>query len=53
MFFQAHEKYTGSGLGLYIVKETVEKLGGTIDVNSAVAKGSQFTVRLPGYQDKE
>ncbi len=51
MFFQAHEKSTGSGLGLYIVKETVEKLGGTIAVDSAVDKGSQFTIRLPGYQD--
>lgn len=51
MFFQAHEKSTGSGLGLYIVKETIEKLGGTIAVDSAVDKGSQFTIRLPGYPD--
>ena len=28
MFFRATLQSTGSGLGLYIVKETVEKLGG-------------------------
>ncbi len=46
MFFQAHEKSTGSGLGLYIVKETVQKLGGTIAVESAVNIGTKFTVKL-------
>lgn len=37
----------GSGLGLYVVKEFVELLGGTIALVSEVGKGSEFTVMLP------
>jgi signal transduction histidine kinase len=47
MFFRGSEKSTGSGLGLYIVKETVIKLKGTISVTSALHEGSIFTVQLP------
>jgi PAS domain S-box-containing protein len=37
----------GTGLGLYIVRQIVEGHGGTITVDSALGKGSIFTVRLP------
>ena len=47
MFFRATEKSTGSGLGLYIAKETVEKLNGTITSESTFGEGSIFTVRIP------
>ena len=47
MFFRVSEKSEGSGLGLYICRETVEKLNGTIVVASVVEKGSIFTVRIP------
>jgi signal transduction histidine kinase len=47
MFYRATESSDGSGLGLYIVKETVHKLGGTITFESEFTKGTTFTVRLP------
>jgi signal transduction histidine kinase len=40
MFFRATQDFSGSGLGLYIVRETVEKLKGKITVKSGVRQGS-------------
>ena len=37
----------GTGLGLSLARRIVETHGGSIDVNSEVGKGTQFTVRLP------
>ncbi|HYF11958.1 MAG TPA: HAMP domain-containing sensor histidine kinase, partial [Actinomycetota bacterium] len=39
--------FRGSGLGLSLVREVLEKLGGTIEVDSSPGEGSRFTVRLP------
>lgn len=50
MFFRATEKSDGAGLGLYIVKETVDKLGGTLVVQSKTGEGSAFTVTLPALK---
>lgn len=47
MFFRASHTATGSGLGLYIVKETIAKLSGSIQLESAPGIGSTFTVKLP------
>ncbi len=47
MFFRATEKNEGAGLGLYIVKEAVEKLGGVIELESQVGKGTVFNIQLP------
>ena len=39
--------YGGLGLGLYITRQIVEALGGTIRVESVPKRGSTFTVELP------
>jgi two-component system, OmpR family, aerobic respiration control sensor histidine kinase ArcB len=40
-------KYPGSGLGLYNISQIIERMGGTVSVESTVGKGSVFTCRLP------
>ncbi len=47
MFFRGHEKSQGTGLGLYIVSNTIEKLGGRIKMESDEGKGTHFTLFLP------
>lgn len=47
MFFRASEHSKGSGLGLYIVKETLSKINGSIEVQSDLGSGSTFMVELP------
>ena len=42
----ARTKYTGSGLGLSIVRELVERMGGTIRLESLLGEGSLFIVTL-------
>ncbi|QSQ26700.1 MASE1 domain-containing protein [Pyxidicoccus parkwayensis] len=39
--------YGGLGLGLWIVRQSAEALGGVVQVESAPGKGSRFTVELP------
>lgn len=47
MFYRATDQQPGSGLGLYIVKETVTKLKGEVSVESQQGEGSVFWVSLP------
>ncbi len=47
MFYRATEQSDGSGIGLYIVKNAVEKLGGQIYVASRVGQGTRFNIILP------
>lgn len=50
MFYRADETSKGSGLGLYIVKETIDKLKGKIEVKSELHKGTTFTLTLPSLR---
>lgn len=47
MFYRATQQSKGSGLGLYITKEMVEKLGGKISMTSSPGKGTHLSVFLP------
>ncbi len=51
MFYRASERPKGSGLGLYITKEVVGKLNGTIALESALGEGTSFTVQIPNRKD--
>jgi PAS domain S-box-containing protein len=53
MFVRASESSDGSGLGLYIVKNVLEKLNGTITLESTENVGTKFTVRLPNGLKQE
>lgn len=44
-------RYGGSGLGLSLVKELSQMLGGSVSLKSARGSGSTFTVRLPIKQE--
>ncbi|MDD3794548.1 MAG: PAS domain-containing protein [Lachnospiraceae bacterium] len=43
---QMSAQYAGSGLGLSIVKKLVDMMGGTIEVASALGKGTVFTIHM-------
>jgi len=47
MFFRASRRGTGSGLGLYIVREAIQKIKGTIEVKSEIGVGTEFVVVIP------
>ncbi|HEY0771356.1 MAG TPA: HAMP domain-containing sensor histidine kinase, partial [Sphingobacteriaceae bacterium] len=50
MFFRATMQKEGAGLGLYIVKETIEKLYGTIQVESEPRVGTSFIIEIPNFR---
>ncbi|HEU5290893.1 MAG TPA: tetratricopeptide repeat protein, partial [Cyclobacteriaceae bacterium] len=48
MYFRANERSKGNGLGLYIVRKAVDKLGGVITVSSELHQGTSFFIRFSG-----
>jgi signal transduction histidine kinase len=53
MFYVASSNNRGTGLGLYILKENVEVLNGNVEVESAINKGTRFTITLPCVQSRQ
>jgi PAS domain S-box-containing protein len=47
MFYRATEESEGSGIGLYIVQQAVEKLHGSVDVTSRKGVGTKFILTIP------
>lgn len=50
MFYRGSDRSTGSGLGLFITREAVTRLRGTIEVETVSGEGSTFHVFLPGRE---
>jgi signal transduction histidine kinase len=47
MFYRATDDNAGSGLGLYIVKEAIDKLQGKIHIESEEGKGTKVSLEIP------
>ncbi|HOX82337.1 MAG TPA: PAS domain S-box protein [Chryseolinea sp.] len=47
MFYRATDRSQGSGLGMYIVKQAIEKCGGEIDIESTYGLGTHIKISLP------
>ncbi|MEF8866778.1 MAG: ATP-binding protein, partial [Salinibacter sp.] len=44
--------YEGTGVGLAVTSETIDQMGGRVDVDTEEGVGSRFTVRLPRSERK-
>ncbi len=47
MFYRGTETSKGSGIGLYIVQEAINKLKGTINIDSTLGKGTVVCINIP------
>ncbi|MEP2056541.1 MAG: PAS domain S-box protein [Maribacter litoralis] len=52
MFYRVSSKVMGSGIGLFIVKEVISRLKGTVTLKSKIGKGSTFTITIPNESGK-
>lgn len=53
MFYRGTIHNTGSGIGLYIVHEAIQKLHGQIDVQSSEGNGTTFIIQIPSINTHE
>jgi len=47
MYFRGSDNSKGNGLGLYIAKRAIDKLGGTVTFISRLNEGSSFKITIP------
>jgi signal transduction histidine kinase len=50
MFFRANGSKDGTGIGLHLVKDSIDKLKGTIEVQSSLGIGTIFRIQVPNLQ---
>jgi signal transduction histidine kinase len=53
MFYRATEKGEGAGLGLYIVKEMVEKMDATVAFTTRLKEGTEIILTIPNLGPKK
>ena len=53
MFYRANSDKAGSGLGLYIVKEILDRIGGSISVASELGERTSFYLNIPNTRNTE
>ncbi len=51
-FFSTKPPGEGTGLGLFVTRGIIDKLGGTVTVDSEIGQGASFSIRLPKGQKK-
>jgi light-regulated signal transduction histidine kinase (bacteriophytochrome) len=47
------EEYPGTGVGLALVKKAVDRLGGSVSVQSKIGEGTTFTVSIPAGKESQ
>ena len=52
-FFTTKEPGKGTGLGMFVIYSEIEKIGGTIEVESEEGKGTEFRISIPKERTKE
>ena len=50
-FFSTKSPGEGTGLGLFVTRGIIEKLGGTIKVRTHLGEGTTFSIKLPKYYE--
>ena len=50
MFYSATDRAQGSGLGMYMVKQAVDKLHGRILIESEYGAGTRIRIKLPNIK---
>jgi len=53
MFYRGSNQASGTGLGLFMVKEMLEKIGGTIEVSSAPGIGTKMSLTLRNFKNED